>query len=211
MDNEVVRQKLLAKGLAEEEITQYITTKTDYQKLRAKGVSEEEIAQYYETKKNATETPRPTPKTSSTPNLYETTGSKYTPLIDKYATEYGVNSALLHRQMRQESANNPNAVSSAGARGLTQFMPETAKQYGVIFGDTAEAIESQVRGQAKYMADLKKEFNGDKVLATFAYNQGPGNVRKYLAGGTHKTTAGRDYVKRILGITMPVDGSKYGE
>lgn len=87
---------------------------------------------------------------------------------------------LLKGQVQAESGFNPLAVSSKGAFGLTQFTPETAKQYGVIPGDSPEAIRSQIRGQAKYMAYLKKRYGGDMDKALAGYNAGEGNVDKAL-------------------------------
>ena len=100
--------------------------------------------------------------------------------------------ALLKGQVQAESNFNPLATSSKGAFGLTQFMPETAKQYGVIPGDSPEAIRSQIRGQAQYMASLKKRYGGDMDKALAGYNAGEGNVDKAIdkskvLGGSWKT------------------------
>lgn len=68
-------------------------------------------------------------------------------------TEYpDIPISLLMSLTRQESGFDPNAVSSAGAEGLTQFMPETAPGYGVQYGDTPEAMQSQVTGAANLLS-----------------------------------------------------------
>ena len=124
------------------------------------------------------------------------------------AKEYGVDPKILSIQQGAESMYKPDA-DSGQAKGLTQFIPSTAKQYGVKFGNSPEAVTSQIKGQAKYMSDLLKRYKGDYNLAVFAYNQGPGNVNKWLAGEKMTTTAGREYVKRILGVGLPQNGSLY--
>lgn len=92
--------------------------------------------------------------------------------------------AILKAQVEQESHFDPNVVSKAGARGLTQFMPPTAKEYGVIFGDSQQATDSQLDGQARYMRVLLKRYNGNMNNALTAYNWGLGNLDKYLATGS---------------------------
>jgi soluble lytic murein transglycosylase-like protein len=81
--------------------------------------------------------------------------------------------AVLLGLISVESAGNPLAVSSAGARGSTQFMPGTAKGYGVQFGNSAHAIDTQVDGAAHYLHDLGYAKDPRKALAS--YNGGPGN------------------------------------
>ena len=85
---------------------------------------------------------------------------------------YGVSSDLLQRQIQQESGGNPASTSPIGAAGVSQFMPQTAKQYGV----DVRSIPSSVDGQARYMKDLLTRYNGNEGLALAAYNWGEGNV-----------------------------------
>lgn len=113
------------------------------------------------------------------------------------ASRSGVDPEVLMRLINQESRGNPNAVSKAGARGLAQFMPATAAQYGV---DTSNPYSS-IDGAARYLADLQKQFKGDVVKAVAAYNAGPGNVRKY--GGVPPFDETINYVNKILGTTVP--------
>jgi hypothetical protein len=86
--------------------------------------------------------------------------------------------AVLKGLIDIESSGNPNAVSSAGARGLTQFMPATARSYGVRFGSSRGAVRSQIYGAARYLADLGYAKNPRKALAS--YNAGPGNYKAGL-------------------------------
>jgi soluble lytic murein transglycosylase-like protein len=95
---------------------------------------------------------------------------KYSRIVDHASRASGVEGALVYAVMRAESSYNPNAVSAAGASGLMQLMPETAKQYGVrdIF-DPAQNIQGGVR----LLKDLLAMFDGDMELAVAAYNAGP--------------------------------------
>jgi len=86
---------------------------------------------------------------------------------------YKVPRRVLKGLIKVESGGDPNAVSGAGARGLTQFMPGTAKGYGVQFGSSPGAQRSQVLGAAHYLHDLG--FSKDPKLALSSYNAGPGN------------------------------------
>lgn len=80
---------------------------------------------------------------------------------------------MLARSIMQESHGNPNAQSSAGAQGYLQWMPGTAKQYGVMVGD----LESEKAGWLKYYSHLMTRFH-DARKAAAAYNWGEGNVSK---------------------------------
>jgi soluble lytic murein transglycosylase-like protein len=95
---------------------------------------------------------------------------KYSRMVEKASRANGVEGALVLAVIRAESSYNPNAVSSAGASGLMQLMPETAKRYGVrdIF-DPAQNIQGGVR----HLKDLLVMFDGDIELAIAAYNAGP--------------------------------------
>ena len=104
--------------------------------------------------------------------------SLYLPVVVAEANRVGIDPVMFAAQIQQESAWKPDAKSSANARGIAQFIPATAKAYNV---DVTDPVSS-IKGAANYMADLKKQFNGDESLARMAYNAGPGTVQKYLAG-----------------------------
>lgn len=87
--------------------------------------------------------------------------------------KYGVPVNVQQGLVKVESGGDPNAQSSAGARGLTQFMPGTAKGYGVQFGSSPGAQRSQILGAAHYLHDLG--FSKNPKLALSSYNAGPGN------------------------------------
>ncbi|MEP7043218.1 MAG: lytic transglycosylase domain-containing protein [Dokdonella sp.] len=108
------------------------------------------------------------------------------------ASEFGVDSALLRAVIHAESAFNPLAVSNKGAQGLMQLMPGTAGDLGVT---DAFDVAQNIRGGARYLAQLLKDFNGDAKLATAAYNAGAASVQKY--GGVPPYDETQVYVQRV--------------
>jgi cell wall-associated NlpC family hydrolase len=121
-------------------------------------------------------------------------GTPYADLFRKAESDYGVSARLLASVAQQESGFNPSAVSSAGARGLMQLMPATAKGLGVSNAmDPAQAID----GAARLLRDLKAEF-GRTDLALAAYNAGPGAVHRY--GGIPPYPETQNYVRSVLAI-----------
>ena len=118
-------------------------------------------------------------------------GVPYADLFSRAASRHGVDSSLLAAVAQQESSFNASAVSPAGAQGLMQFMPATAKGLGVNPLDPASAID----GAAKYLSSLTKQF-GSTELALAAYNAGPGTVSRY--GGVPPYPETQNYVRSVL-------------
>ncbi len=119
--------------------------------------------------------------------------SAYDALIEQAAARNGVNPAVLHGLIQQESGFNADAVSSAGASGLTQLMPGTAATLGVANTlDPAESIE----GGARYLGELTSQFAGNTEDALAAYNAGPGAVEQY--GGIPPYAETQSYVANVL-------------
>lgn len=115
----------------------------------------------------------------------------YLGLAKDAATRHGVPVDLFLRLVQQESGWNPNAVSSAGALGLAQLMPGTARSLRVDPNDPKQNLE----GGARYLKEQYRTF-GTWRLALAAYNAGPGAVKKY--GGVPPFKETRNYV-RIIG------------
>lgn len=116
----------------------------------------------------------------------------YRNLAYQTAQKYGLDPDMFVRQIQAESAFNPAAVSSAGAIGLGQLMPATAKELGVDPTDPVQNLE----GAARYMKQQLDRF-GDPALALAAYNAGPSRVAK--ANGIPNITETQNYVAKILG------------
>jgi soluble lytic murein transglycosylase-like protein len=97
------------------------------------------------------------------------------------------------KQAKQESGYNPYAVSKAGAQGVFQLMPGTAKDLGVT--DPFDVAQN-ISGGINYMGQQLNRFK-DPALALAAYNAGPKRVADF--GGIPNIPETQDYVKRILG------------
>jgi cell wall-associated NlpC family hydrolase len=117
-------------------------------------------------------------------------GVPYADLFTRAAGRYGVPAALLAGVAKTESGFDSSAVSPAGAQGLMQFMPATARGLGVDPTDPASSID----GAARYLSDLTEQF-GSTDLALAAYNAGPGAVRRH--GGIPPYPETQNYVRKV--------------
>lgn len=125
----------------------------------------------------------------------------YVDIIEDASQAYGIPVNVIMGVIKAESDYNPNCVSSAGAMGLIQIMPENAKEYGVTDPfDPRQNIFCGVDEIARHL----KTYNGDLKLALAAYNTGPGNIAKRnvtsSASAEYLTIpqSVRDYVDRVL-------------
>jgi soluble lytic murein transglycosylase-like protein len=105
----------------------------------------------------------------------------------------GVDPRFIHAVIQQESNYDPDALSPAGARGLMQLMPGTAKRFDC--NDTKDEA-CNVEAGTKYLAWLLKRFNGDVKLALAGYNAGEGAVDKYQGVPPYPET--QNYVNKIV-------------
>ncbi len=139
---------------------------------------------------------KPTPRTQ--PKVV--TDESLRSIVQRYASIYGLEEALIYAVIRAESNFDPNATSPAGARGLMQLMPGTAAEMGVtdIFDPT-----QNVAGGAQYLSKMFGLFK-DKQLALAAYNAGPENVKRHNGIPPFQET--QQYVKSVLAFEHSYNG-----
>lgn len=162
------------------------------------------------TTKTEIETTKPTTTPSSLQHLLDQANSysykypsfdvksdkihQYDSYVQEASKKYGVPEPLIRSVIKAESDFNPKTVSSAGAVGLMQLMPENIKTLQVKNPyDPKEAIDAGT----KHLKDYIDRYHGDYVLGLAAYNAGPGNVDKY--GGIPPFKETQNYVKKVLG------------
>lgn len=136
----------------------------------------------------------PVVTTPSVSEVHSPTDSAYLDTIQRAAQKYGVDPKLVSAVAEVESGFNPNAVSSAGAVGIMQLMPETAASLGVNPYDTQQNIE----GGARYLRQMMDAFPGDLRRAVAAYNAGAQAVREY--GGVPPYGETQAYVDSVLDL-----------
>lgn len=118
---------------------------------------------------------------------------RYAAKIHELAVRFDLSPTLLEALVWQESRWRENALSPAGARGLAQLMPGTARYLGVNADDPFSNLE----GGARYLREQLDRFDGNLEKALAAYNAGPGRVER--AGGIPNIRETKHYVAAILG------------
>ncbi|MDW7675504.1 MAG: lytic transglycosylase domain-containing protein [Bacillota bacterium] len=112
---------------------------------------------------------------------------EYREIVLQASEEFEIDPFLILAVMRAESKFNPEAVSSKGARGLMQIMPDTgrwiAQQQGIDDFDTIQLFEAEtnIRFGAWYLRFLSNEFNQRLTVVLASYNAGPGKVKDWLS------------------------------
>lgn len=119
----------------------------------------------------------------------------YSHYVQKAASKYDIDSALINAVIKTESNGNHRAISRKGAIGLMQLMPTTANDMNVR---NPFNPEENIEGGTKYLRAMIEKFNGDLTLALAAYNAGPGTVEKYRSVPPISET--RDYVRKVYSL-----------
>lgn len=147
--------------------------------------------------------------------------------VERFARETAIDSAWMFGVMRRESAFMPDIGSSAGAQGLMQLMPETAKYVAKKFdlpvpgsSDLHDPTANMRLGSA-YLRYVLEKFDENQVLATAAYNAGPGRVKQWLPKtetlpadiwvDTVPFTETREYCRAVLHYATVFEWRLYGE
>lgn len=124
------------------------------------------------------------------------------PIIQEAAALHGVDADLVKAVIQTESRFDPRAQSGAGARGLMQLMPRTAKAVGI---EDPFNPRQNIFGGVKYLSQMLERYNGNTALALAAYNAGPGNVRRYRGVPPFRETRG--YVSKIAKLVADSDAA----
>jgi soluble lytic murein transglycosylase-like protein len=136
-----------------------------------------------------------TSRSSSAPHAAGTSHASFEHLIREAAAREGVDAGLVRAVAQAESNFNPNAVSSAGAKGIMQLMDGTARSLGVTNSfDPAQNIA----GGARYLKQMLTRYGGDVRHALAAYNAGPRAVDQHRGIPPYAET--QTYVQRVLAL-----------
>ncbi|MFK3941693.1 transglycosylase SLT domain-containing protein [Pseudomonas monteilii] len=142
----------------------------------------------------------------------------YRDTLVREAKVRGLHPSWVFAITRQESAFMEDARSGVGASGLMQLMPatakETARKFDIPLASPAQVLnpEKNIQLGAAYLSQVHGQFNGNRVLASAAYNAGPGRVRQWLKGAKHLSfdvwvesipfDETRQYVQNVLSYSV---------
>jgi soluble lytic murein transglycosylase-like protein len=126
-------------------------------------------------------------------DIYMYDSNHYDALIDEASRQYDLSFSLIKAIIRAESAFNPKAVSSKGALGLMQIMPENLEFLKV---NDPFNPKQNIMGGSRYFKSLLERFEGKVPLALAAYNAGPATVETYRDVPPYQET--KEYVQRVM-------------
>lgn len=130
---------------------------------------------------------------SSTKDSSNSSNKEINHIVREAAQKYNVDEKLIHSIIKVESNYNPHAKSSAGAVGLMQLMPGTARELGV---SDRYNMTQNIFGGTKYIGKMLAQYKGNIQLALAAYNAGPGNVKKH--GGIPPFKETQNYIQKVM-------------
>jgi soluble lytic murein transglycosylase-like protein len=135
----------------------------------------------------------PAPPEPTSSGAAAATAQNLTDIIGSASANSHIDADFIASVIREESGNNPRAVSPKGAQGLMQLMPQTAKTLGV---KNSLNPGENVDGGVRYLRELLLQYNGDAAKALAAYNAGPQRVQQYKGVPPYAET--HAYVARVI-------------
>ncbi len=180
------------------------TGTTHFTNMKPRGPHKQKFKLYMKTPEQRRARPGVTPvgATDRNPARY----SRYNNSIQLASRTHSIPEPFIRAIIRVESDYDPRVVSVAGAQGLMQLMPATAKRMGCV---NSFDPHQNIMGGTRYLRHLANLFNGDMVLTIAGYHAGEGAVRKY--NGVPPYTSTHGYIKKVLGFYYKYKKQSGGE